>query len=649
MEAPDRDANAMVRDRRQAVREALPSRVLSKPIPQAQAEDPREFQLAQIRRRFCPQGAKQDGTTLRFSVTPSDPDFPFEIEALECILTVPPEYPQSPPRLKVGNKDIPRGFAINIENGFDGLVHEDITLLELMKALDKNLEAFLSVQKAETVKLVPNKDTRHLSTLPVRSVGEVVRESSPVIKETVKPIKCVESFTEAHKAEASKRRAIETRQLEARMGRLPLYMKSGDGIAYTIPIEPRKRGELPPCRVRLEGGEAEGKAVETAFEQKADAQRDLNLMGHINYLSQNIHIFAKTALKPEQPTIPALPTEPRAIPEPKGKSIEGTPDPEKNHIQYIQRPSEWEVVDTEEASDSESSIYSYDSSNESEHAISNEPSTSAPSQPSNPEHGTAISFPFLILQGIELLELTILNLILKCERCKTQFDIKGLKIGEPKKESCRKCATGLSVGYRRDFMHVNSVRAGFLDLEGTFIPTCTSCSSVFTPGITTLRGETRTQNCRTCHAKLTLSLPTLKFLLITPSSAPSSSTLPRRAKRAFGIVSGTPLPKQGRCKHYRKSYRWFRFSCCAKVYACDRCHDEAEDHANEWANRMLCGWCSREGAYRPLDCGFCHAVLVGKKGNGFWEGGRGTRDRVMMRRKDGRKFRRVGGSGKKVV
>ena len=79
------------------------------------------------------------------------------------------------------------------------------------------------------------------------------------------------------------------------------------------------------------------------------------------------------------------------------------------------------------------------------------------------------------------------------------------------------------------------------------------------------------------------------------------------------------------------------------MYACDRCHDTAEEHPNEHANRMLCGFCSREQAYRPEDCGFCHSVLVGKKGGGFWEGGKGTRDKVRMSRKDPRKYKRRGG------
>lgn len=45
------------------------------------------------------------------------------------------------------------------------------------------------------------------------------------------------------------------------------------------------------------------------------------------------------------------------------------------------------------------------------------------------------------------------------------------------------------------------------------------------------------------------------------------------------------------------------------------------------------GYCSREQIYRPENCGICHAILIGKAGSGFWEGGKGTRNRVLMSRK----------------
>lgn len=509
--------DGMVQDRRQAVTKPVPaSRVVQKPVPPAAAQDPREFQLGQIRRRFNPKESKlagndllaiEEGTTLlQFKFSPSDPDFPFEMTALEVSLSVPTSYPKHKPSLRVGNKDIPRGFAFNIESGFRGLVEEkpDATLLELMKALDKNLEVFLSAPKAETVKIVANKDTRHLEALPSRSVvpppgsRAAITASSSNFEETSIPVKPVQTFSAAQKAEAAKRREVETRQLEARMGRLPLYKKSGDGIAYTVPIEPKKRTELPvaiqaikavqlfvplcyplePCRVQLEGVDPkEAKPVEKGFEQKASERQEVTLMVHINYLAQNMHTLAKTVLKTEKkPTpVPAPLVQPPEEVTAKGKQIEGTQDAERSHIQYITRPPEWNVIDRDDLSDTDTDdLYSYDTGDESSDkdggvGLGTEDQPSTPLPAPNQEKGTAISFPFIELYGIELLEVTILNLTVKCERCKDVMEVKGLKNGVTKAESCKKCASSLSIGFRRDLVHAHAVRAGFLDLEGCIV------------------------------------------------------------------------------------------------------------------------------------------------------------------------------------
>ncbi|RDL37111.1 Uncharacterized protein BP5553_04544 [Venustampulla echinocandica] len=694
--------DGMAQDRQQAVATPIASRVVPKPVPRAQTEDPREFQIGQIRRRFNPKETRQShgATLLKFNLSPSDPDFPFDLSALECSLSVPAAYPEAKPSLLVGNRDIPRGFAFNIESGFDGLVQEkpDGTLLELLKALDRNLELFLSAPKADTIKLVPNKDTRHLSAqsprsiAPARGTGPAADARKTLIKDD-KPIpistKPVEVFTAQQKEEASKRRENEVRQLEARMGRLPLYKKSGDGIAYTLPIEPRRRTELPPtlqamktvqlfvpllyplqpCRVRLDGtGSKESTAVEKGFELKASQQKDTTLMGHVNFLAQNMHTLSKTTFLPEtQPLVPIMAQQPQSqeenipISAEKGKSVEAQQDAERSHIQYIIRPPEWTIINHDDHSGSDFGYDSYDSGDESSEneggvVVEHEPGEASQQPVQNSERGTAISFPFVELYGIELLEVAILNISVKCERCKEVMDVKGLKNGAVKSESCKKCATPLSVGFRRDFVHAHAVRAGFLDLDGciivdmlpsTFIPTCAQCSTAYpAPGLISVRGETTTNVCRECHHKLTFKIPQTKFLRISSADRLPSAG-PRRKKETLGLTPGTELPKRGRCRHYTKSYRWFRFSCCQKVYTCDKCHDEGEEHPNEWANRMVCGWCSREQNYRPEDCGFCHRTLIGKKGGGgFWEGGKGTRDKSKMSRKDPRKFRRRGAATK---
>jgi uncharacterized CHY-type Zn-finger protein len=166
-----------------------------------------------------------------------------------------------------------------------------------------------------------------------------------------------------------------------------------------------------------------------------------------------------------------------------------------------------------------------------------------------------------------------------------------------------------------------------------------------------VRGDTTTNVCRECHARFTFSLPEVKFLAYAPGLHNNPRLVPARLRtkndEKLGIRAGEPLPDKGTCAHYRKSYRWFRFSCCNRVYPCDRCHDAAEKHENEWASRMICGFCSREQRYSPESCTFCGRSVIGKRGKGYWEGGKGTRDQRLMRRGDKRKYRKNLGPAKK--
>ncbi|RAL67315.1 hypothetical protein DID88_008077 [Monilinia fructigena] len=256
-----------------------------------------------------------------------------------------------------------------------------------------------------------------------------------------------------------------------------------------------------------------------------------------------MHILAKTVVKMEPKIVPIVQTPP-PVEKPKdvkGKDVATEESEEKSHIQYIARPPEWTIVNTEDAEYSDSdSMYSYDSGDESESEggveVEHEPETSA----HNPERGTALSFPFIELYGIELLEITTLNMTVKCSRCREMTEIKGLKTGLSKTETCRKCATALMICYRRDLVHAHNVRAGFLDLEGcvvgdmlpsSFTPTCSTCSTIYpAPGIVSIRGETTTNVCRECHSKFTFSIPTIKFLQISSSATPHNLLLEKRKK-----------------------------------------------------------------------------------------------------------------------
>lgn len=463
------------------------SRIVPRPVPQSQVQDPREFQLAQIRRRFAPKEQETDGgTSLTFKLIPSDPDFPFDIEALECVLTVPSTYPKGGrPSLRVTNKEMGRGYQINVERGFDSLAARSpgSTLLQLMNALDKQLETLLAAPKADTVKLVANVGRPQPSIPPPVARPDVPAPSraKPAlpVSSTSSPAKAV--YAAEQKAQASVRREQETRQLEARMSKLPQYCKSSDGTSYVLPLEPRRRQDLPvplqaiktvrlvvpvlynlePCRIELMGVSGDyASSVEKAFKDRVAQDPQMSLLNHLNYLSQNMHTIAVQAAKaelPQQPEVSRLKiTEEQApntlqAPEPSTSTLPAGRDPDRSHIVHVPRPPEWTVVEDNDEDTDDS--FAYDTGDETEDVTTEDEEhddTEAPK--STPERGILLSFPHLELYGIELLELVSLSITVKCDRCKDTMDIPNLKNNSKgdytgvRSESCKKCANALGIG-----------------------------------------------------------------------------------------------------------------------------------------------------------------------------------------------------------
>lgn len=669
-------------DKRKESIHALPSRPLprtatAKPVPAQQLANPREYELNQLNRRFSPKIREEDDATiLLFKLVPSDPDFPFELAGLHITLRVPKAYPSNAqPSIRIDNPEMERGYQINVERGFDDLAvkYPTKTLLALVNELDKNLESFLTSQKARTIKLVAN-----INKAPI--TRQHVPEPAIAPKEDVLVPSTRISYSVQQLQDAQLKREAECRQLEARLSRQSLFSKSPDGSHYNIPLQVVKPQRLPlslqqirdvqlkvpqlypleRCSIRLREGSKDAECVERAFENHVQAKEHSTstLMAHINYLSQNLHTMAQETLLAEQEGNSAqkdveTSKEDKPIVEQKQPQLL---DQDRPHIQVIPRPPEWNTVESDdEGSDTSDSEFS-DSDPEEGGA---ELAAQDLDLTSGPERGVLLTFPMLELYGIELLQISSLSIITKCNRCKDTMNVTNLQPSKSSDsvsrimESCKKCASQLSLVYRSEPLHTNSIRAGFLDLEGCtvvdmlpshFQPTCGECSTTFPkPGIISVRGETSMAICRECHKKMTFKLPEIRFLLVSSAERPNRPLPRRKAKENLGIVAGTQLPHKGRCQHYSKSFRWFRFSCCERVYPCDRCHDAAETHPNEHANRMLCGFCSREQNYRPEDCSLCHVILVGKQRGGFWEGGKGTRDKTKMSRKDPRKYKRRGG------
>lgn len=547
---------------------------------------------------------------------PSDPDFPYDIEDLECILSVPSQYPASgKPSLAIENKDIPRGFQINIEKGFD-TIHAgapEATLLGLMNRLDKQLETILSGKMADTVKIVANKD------LTTSGQSQQIQQRPVASNQTQSPAS-QQAPTALQIDNARVKRQSDIRQLEARFGRVQSYAKSADGLTYTLPLDSPKRSTWPSAlqelkstqlivpeaypleqpRLRLDSGSEEARAVEKAFQKRAKDEPNATLTQMVNYVSQHLKDMATTESRATP--MPKSITETSASVAPQGTESAAAED-EKSHIHHIPRPPEWDMVTRPGDSDDSDTYDSGDETEEEDEENTNMSHNAEQADANAPaERGILLSFPHLELHSIELLELTSLNITVKCERCKDTMDIERLRNApensKMREESCKKCASTLAIRFRADLIHANSVRGGYLDLDGctvidmlpsSFVPTCSECSTTYpAPGVVAIRGDAAMAICREDHRKMTFRIQEVKFLQISASAMRASRAPGRKkVKENLGIVAGTELPRQGRCAHYKKSYRWFRFSCCQKVFPCDRCHDEQTDHPNEHANRML--------------------------------------------------------------
>lgn len=673
-----------------------------KPVSQKELENPREYQITQVVRRHSPFRADlDDKTTLKFRLTPTDPDFPFDLETgLHCVLNVPVAYPQDGrPSIQVQNSEMPKGFQINVEKGFDLLVeqHPGKNLLALLNELDKNLERFLSSAKATTVKFVaPAREKLVVKEEPVLAVPEAAQYTSfqPVISR----------YSSDQLKEAKTRRDAEIRQLEARLGRSENFSKAGDGVAFNVPLQVPSSAKVPaslrslretalivpevyplePCTVILRGVEGdEAENVEVAFEKRVVSNPQLSLMAHINYLTQNLGKLAvDTKPRPEvvNVTDDEVDNGAKVTASNVKANDDGVRDPSRPHLKYIARPPEWTVGHDQSSSEEiESSDYDSEDDDGDDGNSEIESTAGGASLPatigSGVGKGISISFPGLDMKGIELLEMTSLSITIKCERCKQPADIRDIRPSKSdgttanihRTETCTKCTIPFTFTYRPELIHMNNTRAGHIDIENstiisllpsTFQPTCASCSTPFPnpPGVTTILGDTTLTICRTCHSKMTLHIPQVRFLRI--STATTTTSLPLRVRKSKDpiqatLTANTPLPDTGNCRHYAHSHRWFRFTCCNTVHPCDKCHDtspaqKTDPHPNEHADRMICGWCSREQRYHPDTCRFCgRSVVKGSGvGSGFWEGGKGTRDRNLMRRKEGRKFKRGPGEKK---
>ena len=278
------------------------------------------------------------------------------------------------------------------------------------------------------------------------------------------------------------------------------------------------------------------------------------------------------------------------------------------------------------------------------------------------------------LNNISIVQISNIKLLLKCSKCKkAAFESKYMKLNKQKNvfymgTVCPRCQNEIFSVFISDFIHPhNLTNAGVCYISGgiviDYLPSiysldCEKCGQSKTIKLRTGCLHSNDSNCRKCNTKLNFVILSSKIsnIFISDLKYLSDIKITNFEKFNFAIKDdinldnyvkkfdkviqeGKELPDFGACKHYKHSLRWFRFSCCNKIFPCDICHDESSDHNSEYAKTVLCGFCACEQSSSNKICQKCGKMFTKSEGGKkFWEGGKGCRDPKFMNARDSHKF-----------
>ncbi|EGD73905.1 hypothetical protein PTSG_05601 [Salpingoeca rosetta] len=294
----------------------------------------------------------------------------------------------------------------------------------------------------------------------------------------------------------------------------------------------------------------------------------------------------------------------------------------------------------------------------------------------NPQkRGFEIDMTTKLWWNIATLQANTLNLRMLCNRCATPFDASLSGVYESEcslAKRCSKCKAVQRARFRPQIVHEGNKCLGYVDTEECqvqdvpsvlFNGVCMGCSSHVefkTPAVRARRCES---TCFRCHQKLAVEIDVITTTFFTADGAkqrppaPGSQMLekggPKRRniiKSSHVISAGQPLPSQGACQHFRKSYKWFRFPCCGLAFPCPVCHEQSGCEGaidGKHASRVICGKCSQEQSVDNKQCSNCSTKLTQKNVAGHWAGGSGTRDTSKLSNKERKKNQGVSRSGVK--
>jgi len=268
----------------------------------------------------------------------------------------------------------------------------------------------------------------------------------------------------------------------------------------------------------------------------------------------------------------------------------------------------------------------------------------------------------MLLKNVSLALLASAQVQVACKSCGTIHQVEVGKCSNvdylTNTERCPKCNCECALLCKPEFMHNNSSVSAKIGSWGWDIRdvhfceynlACEFCNTS-NRSKKFMSGQQLNMDCFGCYKKMEFTYIALTLSFILADQATEDANLKYAQALSKEVVNlykkkigqfkvGEPLPKNGACKHYKSSKRFFRFACCGKAYPCDDCHNIVEkEHDLERAKNMICGYCSTEQSVAN-ECRKCQKILTKSSiQTGHWEGGKGNRNKLTMSKKDPRKF-----------
>lgn len=603
------------------------------------------------------------------------------------------EYPQ----ITVLNEDIPKGFSANVDIGFRSIAQDFVTngksLLDMINQLDRDLEGFLKQEKRATIKIIkPNKPKAILhdgkNDLNSKELADPMKftlDSQPSIfippeikQERIKQIEklrhVLSNASSMYQASSDKTEEVFHLSVDVLdSSKIPAEMNGKIDFNLHVPFT---YGLSSPSYVifPVYSEDFPTHIIERNFNEFLANHTSWKLFSAINYLASRIPELLSEDFLSEANNVPSLPLVPSAGEDDTIEKSESVNDETKEKAKKIlssmlarkKKQNTNNMLDT-----SDMSISSEDE-DRSKHM-----DVGIPEDESQKEHNddqplkqrnTAVFLPGVTMTNVKILECTSISLIVLCKRCSSPNDLFNITSGpygkdsKPVAASCVKCKATLACSFQKDLMDAfaeGPKPVGYLDVYGCipsqvlasiFVPTCLNCSTSNLESAFKRADLTRvtTSKCPTCKIRLTLRLGEDGYVFEQLNDEVLSEERLRGVrvrksdsnKQRLGLVAGQPLPDDGKCTHFRKSTRWFRFACCGKVYACEKCHDFESNHPYEYGTQIICGMCSREQSISD-SCQYCRHKFDNRNNTGFWEGGKGTRDPTKLNKNDRRKFKKL--------